>query len=264
MLYSNISSTTNSSLKLSLAYFAKGPLSRARAICNANGGSATDYSHLTSFLRSCILSLALLDVKYRETLPELVKAFPFDPLSDDECTAIIDTVSKKTRRSKKPSIGKNGLYPGEEAHIARWWLGRDLSSVACDSADSREEATKSALLEQRFRETQMQIVLSLETLALESAASSHLVDVLPPVNPVEGDKDSRNKKVKKTKKPQDLGMLLDLLVDRLAIWQSMSADETKTSNDQDRPTSQHGTRPTVKLASSDHLRQFCVDVVLPL
>ena len=206
-----------------------------------------------------------MDVKYRETLPDLVKAFPFDSLSDEECTAVIDTMGKKARRSKKSNVGKNGLYPGEEANIARWWLSRDLSCVACDSADAREEAIKSAVLEQRVRETQMQIVLSLETLALESATSSHVVDKQLLIDPIEGDDCSQNKKGrKKAKKLQDLNMLLDLLVDRLCIWQSMSVDETKTPNGDDRPAAQHGTKAAVKAAGSDHLRQFCVDVVLPL
>lgn len=176
---------------------------------------------------------------------------------------MIDSISNKARRSKKPSVGKNGLYPGEEANIARWWLSRDLSSVACDSADAREEATRSAVLGQRARETQMQIVLSLETLALESAAASQQVENLPPTDHIQGD-DGAQKKKKNLKKPQDLSVLLDLLVDRLCIWQSMSVDETKTSNGEDRPVSPHGAKPTAKVVGSDHLRQFCVDVVLPL
>ena len=205
-----------------------------------------------------------MDVKYRETLPALVRAFPFDSLSDEECTAVIDTISKKTHRSKKPSVGKNGLYPGEEANIARWWLSRDLSSVACDTADAKGEATKSAVLDQRARETQMQIVLSLETIALESAASSRAEEILPPINIIRHDSSHDKNTKRKAKKPQDLGMLLDLLVDRLCIWQSMSVDETKTLCGEDRLASQHGTKATVKTAGSDDLRQFCVDVVLPL
>ena len=205
-----------------------------------------------------------MDLKYRETLPDLVRAFPFDSLSDEECTAVIGTVVKKARRSKKPSVGNNGLYPGEEANVARWWLNRELSSVACDTADAREEATKSAVLDQRARETQMQIVLSLETLALESAASSHATEKLPPVNIIGGDGSQNKNMKKKSKKPQDLSMLLDLLVDRLCIWQSMSVDEAKISNGEDRLASQHGSKTTVKAAGSSDLRHFCVDVVLPL
>lgn len=207
-----------------------------------------------------------MDIKYRETLPELIKAFPFEPPSDEECTSVIDMISKKTRRSKNPSVGRNGLYPGEEASIARWWLGRDLSSVACDSIDAKQEATNSAVLEQRTRETQMQIVLSLETLALELAFASHAVEKPQLINTVEGEDDLQNKMKmkKKAKKPQDLSVLLDLLIDRLCIWQSMSVDDTKTPTGEERPTFQHETKATVKAGGSDHLRQFCVDVVLPL
>ena len=178
---------------------------------------------------------------------------------------VVETINKKARKSKKPNIGKNGLYPNEEANIARWWLNRDLSSVACDSADAREEATKSMILEQRARETQMQIVLALETLALESASASRTVEKISQTKVIEVKDDPQNKKTKKkAKKPHDLNMLIDLLVDRLCIWQSMSVDETKPSNGDDRPVSQHEARQTVKAASIDHLRQFCVDVVLPL
>lgn len=206
-----------------------------------------------------------MDTKYRESLPELVKGFPFVSLSDDECKTVIETISKKNRKSKRINVGKNGLYPGEEAKIAQWWLSKDLSAIACDSADAREEATRSAVLEQRARETQLQIILSLETLALESLATSQPLKNLPPTNFLERDDGSQNKKKKKSaKKPQDLNMLLDLLIDRLCIWQSMSVDETKVPNGEDKPTSQHGAIAAAKSAGRDHLRQFCVDVVLPL
>ena len=204
-----------------------------------------------------------MDTKYRESVPELVKGFPSDLLSEDECTTVLETISKKIRKSKKPNVGKNGMYPGEEANIARWWLSRDFSSVACDSAGAREEAIRSAVLELRARETQMQIILSLETLALELLAESQPVENLPLKDCIEGDRGSQKRK-KKPKKPQDLGMLLDLLVDRLCIWQSMGVDEMKTSTGGDRPASQHGAKPTASAAGKDHLRQFCVDVVLPL
>ena len=206
-----------------------------------------------------------MDIKYRESLPQLVKGFPFVSLSEDECQVMIETISKKIRKSKRIKIGKNGLYPGEEAKIAQWWLSKDLSTIACDSADAREEATRSAVLEQRARETQLQIILSLETLALESSASSQPLESFPPTDVKERNDGSQDTKKKKpAKKPQDLSVLLDLLIDRLCIWQSMSVDETKASNGEDRPASQHGAIPAAKSAGRDHLRQFCVDVVLPL
>ena len=206
-----------------------------------------------------------MDTKYREALPGLIRELPFESPADDECTALIETVRKRSRRSKKISIGKNGLYPGEDAKIARWWLTRDLSSAACDALDGREEATRSAVLEQKARETQLQIILSLETLALESLATGQPVENLPKTDFTTVDEGSQNKKKnKKLKKAQDLSMLLDLLVDRLCIWQSMSRDEMKTPDGEERLASQHGENLKAKTVGRDHLRQFCIDVVLPL
>ena len=204
-----------------------------------------------------------MDVKYRETVPSIVKDLPFGPLSEDESASITNTLVKKIRKSKKTKIKMNGLYPGEEATITRWWLSRDAPTTACDSADARENATRLALLEQRARETQLQIILALEVLALEAATAGSSIERKTMENVPEGNGDSQQK-MKKHKKPQDLVMLLDLLVDRLTIWQSMNMDEDKTSKRGDTPSSQHPVKSVDKTSNSDHLQQFCVDVVLPL
>jgi DNA replication regulator SLD3 len=67
-----------------LAYFAKGPLSRARASFQYDEGSGNNYLKLTQYLRTMILDLQVMDKKYRETLPVLIECFPFTPLSDGE------------------------------------------------------------------------------------------------------------------------------------------------------------------------------------
>ena len=204
-----------------------------------------------------------MDAKYRETIPSMVKDLPFGPLSEDECSSTTNALVKKIRKSKKTKIGKNGLYPGEEASITRWWLSRDAPTTACDSADARENATKLALLEQRARETQLQIILALEVLALEASTIGPSIEQSTMGIVPEGVGESQQKR-KKTKKPQDLVMLLDLLVDRLTIWQSMNMDENKTSKRGETPYSQHPVKSVDKTSNSDHLQQFCVDVVLPL
>lgn len=204
-----------------------------------------------------------MDIKYRETLPSLVKDLPFGTLSEDECEPVVVAMSKKIRKSKKPKVGKNGLYPGEELNIARWWLSREQSSMACDTAATREEATRAVLLEQRAKETQMQIIMVLETLALEASAPAWSVEQDPPQEPVQADQGSQ-KKSRKLKKQQDLTTLLDLLADRLSIWQSMSVDEGNTAQKEQQPTSQNGAKATNTATDNDQLRQFCVDVLLPL
>lgn len=203
-----------------------------------------------------------MDAKYRETLPSMVKDLPFGPLSEDESVSITNALVKKTRKSKKTKIGKNGLYPGEEASITRWWLSRDAPAPACDSADVRENATRLALLEQRARETQLQAILALEVLALEASTTGPSIEQNTTGTVPEGVGESQQKR-KKAKKPQDLVVLLDLLVDRLTIWQSMNMDEDKTSKRGDTPSSPHPMKVD-KPSNSDHLQQFCVDVVLPL
>ena len=204
-----------------------------------------------------------MDAKYRETVPSMVKDLPFGPLSEDESASTANALVKKIRKTKKTKIGKNGLYPGEEASITRWWLSRDAPAAACDSADARDNATRLALLEQRARETQLQVILALEVLALEASTIEPSVEKNTMRTVTEGVGESQEKR-KKAKKPQDLIMLLDLLVDRLTIWQSMNMDEDKTSKKGMPPSSQHPVKSIDKTSNSDHLQQFCVDVVLPL
>ncbi len=203
-----------------------------------------------------------MDIKYRETLPNLIKDLPFGSITDDEGASMIAAIGKKVRKSRKTRVGKNGLYAGEDLNATRWWLGRNMSSMDCDSADVREDAISATLLEQRARETQLQIILILETLALEASAGGSTTSSVP-TDLREAEVDS-DKKAKKRKKPQDLSTLVEILADRLCIWQSMSKDESKTSSNENKSDTQRGARMTTSVVGNDHLRQFCVDVVLPL
>ena len=200
-----------------------------------------------------------MDKKYREALPTLVKDLPTSVLTEDEISAIISSQGRKNRKSKKGKIGKDGLYSGEEASITRWWLSRDKPSMTVGSSDGEDEAIRTILLDQRARETQLQIILVLETLALEAS--------IPEPIPNQGsfqdrsrDHESSQTKKPKSKKTQDLNTLLDLLIDRLCIWQSMDINEGKGP----RPVEASATAEGVKASDNVHLRNFCVDVVLPL
>ena len=247
--------------RASLAYFAKGPLSRARANFQSPNGSADCCLKLTEFLRTMILDLHVMDKKYRETLPNLVKDFPFASLSDGESASVIETVQKTSRKSKKDKVSRNGLYAGEDVIIARWWLGRDVSGVSCDSNDAREESRKRTILEQRAREAQLQIIILLETLALE-ATTVVCGENSADVDNVDQEQGEYTAKAKKSRKPQDLHTLLDLLADRLCIWQSMSMEvEEPSANEQ---VQSLGFQKKVDKLGDDYLRQFCIDVIIPL
>ncbi|KAL9614859.1 MAG: hypothetical protein Q9167_000692 [Letrouitia subvulpina] len=242
--------------KASLAYFAKGPLSRARASFTTDSGSLAGAERLVSYLRSLILGLSLLDKKYRESLPGIVNDLPLGYMSEDAVTGIISTLEKTSQKSKKDRVGKNGLYIGEETQIAQWWLSQSASLSPIDGLKPGVSAMKQLLLEQRARETQLQIILILEVFALEELKPATLAeDTLTSL-----DTTNTQPKKKNIKNPQDLNNLLEVLLDRLCIWQSMSADESKATADQ---SSTVLNKSTAQDPVADRLRDFCIDVVLP-
>jgi DNA replication regulator SLD3 len=71
----------------------------------------------------------------------------------------------------------------------------------------------------------------------------------------------------KAKKPRDLPALVDVHVDRLCIWQSLSAEEGRTLS-----KTVPGDKSSSKLLNpslndkhaADVLRDFCVEVIVPL
>lgn len=163
-----------------------------------------------------------MDRKYRETVPEMLKTLLHAPASDDD--------SPKKLRRKPPKPGKNGLFPGEEAVIKTWWLRRDRSLADMEASETQMNLINGL----KTRETQLQIVLVLEVLALESIAVK--VESSPEIP---------------KKKKKDLNILLDLLVDRLGIWQSTNAENLHLKRLQESE-------------ESVSIQQFIADVVLPL
>ncbi|MCJ1382187.1 hypothetical protein MMC17_005299 [Xylographa soralifera] len=240
--------------KTSLAYFAKGPLSRARATVQDTSSSMT-ISELNQSLREKILSISTNDKKYNETLPSLVKEIPLGVTSEDESGLLCDEIRKSKKRKK---IGKGGLYPGEEEYAIKWWLRREKNVFTAGPGDSREDRVRVALVEQRARETQLQIILILEILSLE-ATNVHIATVLGPVLVMVEDSTAEHPaQTKKPRKPQNLEILLDILLDRLCIWHTTSQEDSEAAHDiQRRP------KFTDSTSDGDHLRSFCVEVVVP-
>ena len=202
-----------------------------------------------------------MDKKYRETLPSMVKELPVGVFSEDENDSIFTSFRKKHRKTKTLKPGKDGLYPEEEVNVVRWWLSRSNCVDGEDSFASREESVRIRLLEQKARETQLQIILVLETLALEASKLKRNIEDVPAAIREEN---CPSKQKPKTKKLQDLNVLLNLLVDRLCIWQSMSMEEGSSSTNGDEFGSQTTGRILSQVPNVDVLRNFCVDVILPL
>ncbi|KAF7717098.1 Uncharacterized protein PECH_004491 [Penicillium ucsense] len=236
--------------KTSLAYFAKGPLTRCRAAFNGSDTTgAGNTCQLIEHYREAILAAKKMDLKYRESLPAAVREAVL-AVSEDEAS------STKNRRTKKKKLGKDGLYPEEDGFIRKWWKDRKMiDSVAQEG--SREAETKKHISDLRLRETQLQILLILEILALES---------VPPSNNCPGDEQKADgltdTSKKRIKKPQDLNVLLELHLDRLCIWHAVSIEDTAGEDSSQSSSLVDGQQPRKK-PESDAVRDFCTEVIIP-
>ncbi|RFU35956.1 hypothetical protein B7463_g292, partial [Scytalidium lignicola] len=248
--------------KASLAYFAKGPLSRSRAAFHLDCDSMLEMNDLIAFLESLILSANVIDKKYRDGIPSCVALIDIDAHSADE--HIQDGAKvKKNRASKKIKPGKSGLYPSEDMLVRKWWIGHDDEAESGTPTSSRDEVTKKRISELRIRETQLQIILILEVLALRSSspASDAAESGLPGTLSGTAVKD-KDEKPSKLKKSDQLTTLIDVHVDRLCIWQSLLLEGVKTTVKE--PQNYNSTSKfTNSGASTDVLRDFCVDVIAP-
>ncbi|KAJ5794112.1 DNA replication regulator Sld3 [Penicillium paradoxum] len=238
--------------KTSVAYFAKGPLTRCRSAFQARGAEQSQGpADLIEFYREAILAAKKMDVKYRETLPSTVR---------DAALAISDDGTKpQKRKSKKKKMGKNGLYPEEEGFIHRWWKDRILNESLAQEM-SRETESKKQISELRLRETQLQILLILEVMVLEmiiAAAGKNSADKEKDLN---GEVDAPKKS--KTKKPTDLNVVLDLHLDRMCIWHAVSMEETSAATTA-KASSFSSSHLSGKKVESDAVRDFCTEVIIP-
>ncbi|KAK7421917.1 hypothetical protein QQX98_001911 [Neonectria punicea] len=239
----------------SLAYFAKGPLSRARSAFHLDLESSLEMGDLIDFLKSLILTTVQIDKKYRETIPGAIAKMKTIAESSDEG-------HKKKRRIKRMKLGKDGLYPYEEDHIQKWWMANKPEWKE-DESNVVDQQTKSMTSMLRTRETQLQIILILEILALtplraaEDAEDSQLPP-LPGTTESQGGMAPPSKKRNK----HNLPVLVDVHADRLTIWQSTASDEQILLEDS-QVTQQSGDGQLQQKSSSEPLKDFCVDVILP-
>ncbi|KAL3434051.1 DNA replication regulator SLD3-domain-containing protein [Aspergillus tetrazonus] len=229
--------------KASVAYFAKGPLSRCRAAFQAAESTAGSISELIDFYRGAILTAKKVDLKFRESLPATIHDIVLK-ISDDEA-------EPKKRKSRKKSLGRNGLYPEEADFIRKWWKNRAMTETGGLGETSRDAEIKKHVSDLRLRETQLQILLILETIALETAAAEEAKKAGQ-----EGAADASQKP--KSKKAQDLNVMLELHLDRLCIWHAVSFDDVPVSESQASGSAQQSSK-----GGSDAMRDFCTEVIIP-
>lgn len=247
--------------KGSLAYFAKGPLSRARAAFHLDCDLNLEMKDLIDFLRSLVMTTALIDKKYRETLPEVINKMKVIVEDSDQGRS---RSKPRKKRAKKPKLGKNGLYPSEEEHIERWWLTHKPSTLQNDEQMAVAPEAKHHISVLRRRETQLQMITILEILALEplnrpvEATEDSQLPGTKTQETLGGSKPEANKKKNKT---ANLPLLLDMHADRLCIWQSTTLDEVKALTEPQPSTGEQ--EGPAENDNSDPLRDFCVDIIVP-
>ncbi|KAK3671180.1 hypothetical protein LTR78_008981 [Recurvomyces mirabilis] len=250
--------------RTSLAYFAKGPLSRARAAF-ATSDAGLDVLVLTTFLREVVLTASVLDKKYRDGLLGMVK-----DLSPAGLETPDQVIKAKRKRKWKAKRDKYGFFTDEKAYVEKWWRLQDEQPHPSGSAETFDMVLKSRLPPLRSCETYLQVMVALEVLALEATLlkkpetqqSSAPVDTETQLDETYADETQQPesqlaKEVKKsmTKKRQDLPSLLEVLLDRLCIWHSLESHSPAkglTSDGRDGDNDK-----------SDELRSFCIEVIMP-
>jgi len=211
-------------------------------------------SDLIDFLKDMVMTLHLLDKKYRDTVPNVVAQMKFLVESSD------DEPKRKRGRAKKMRLGKDGLYPTEGDHVRRWWKA-NKPEPRDDEVIPRPEDVKYRIGCLRTRETQLQMILILEIIALETLrpAGGAQESQFPGLESKTPSKQAGAENSKKRRK-QDLSVLVDLHADRLCIWQSTTPDDIMAmAESQAKDGGENTLHP-----SSDPLKDFCVDIIIPL
>ncbi|KAH7095997.1 DNA replication regulator SLD3-domain-containing protein [Paraphoma chrysanthemicola] len=244
--------------KTSLAYFAKGPLTRIRNAFTSPEEGAPATHELVTFVRSMLLSPKASEKKYFEKLPATIKALPPGSLSDEEVPGAI----KAKKAKKKLKLSRDGLYPNEETLIKRWWIS-DMPSGESRGDETMEQRIRRRIGDLRVRETLAQLTLMLEVIALEALSTYK-----PPPdcdlaeNETQPLDDTQTKPKKRKRKLDDVSLQLDLLLDRLCIWHA--TEEAGILDFDTKPTQQYDdSEGNTKGGASDRLRGFCVEVIIP-
>ncbi|PTB65385.1 hypothetical protein BBK36DRAFT_1205211 [Trichoderma citrinoviride] len=202
---------------------------------------------------------SMIDKKYRESIPEIIAKLKDRIDSSDEGR-------KRKRKPKKMKLGKSGLYPLEDESVMRWWAA-NKPEANDDGAPITPSQIKSHVSILRTRETKLQMILIMEILALEPLkAAGESGEANLPALPGAADSGDLLENIlhpqPKKRNKHNLPVLLDVHADRLTIWQSTASDEQLLL--EDAPSSQTPLDGNLdKKASSEPLRDFCVDVIMP-
>lgn len=212
---------------------------------------------LVDFLKTLVMTTVQIDKKYRATIPDTITQLKTLVETSDEEN------KPRKRRAKKMKIRKNGLYPGEEDHVRKWWTANKVEA-SDEDGNIPPALAKSHVDLLRARETQLQMILIMEILALEplTVQENDAENQLPGLSAALGSDRAPTAQTPKKRSKHNFPVLLDVHADRLCIWQSTASDELRLLEDSQAITQAPG-QPAQR-ASADPLKDFCTDIILPL
>lgn len=211
---------------------------------------------LVTFLKSLIMTTVQIDKKYRETIPDLISKSKTLVESSNEGT-------RKRKKARKMKLSKMGLYPCEENQVLRWWSANKPETLDDEASISPAEV-KSHVDLLRTRETQLQMILILEILALEPLRTREDLEEsqLPGFGAETEISQSTETIPAKKRSKHNLPVLIEIHADRLCIWQSTASDEFRLLEDSQVAT--HAAQGiAAQKATADPLRDFCTDIIMP-
>ncbi|TQS36540.1 hypothetical protein Golomagni_03007 [Golovinomyces magnicellulatus] len=246
--------------RIPLAYFLKGPLSRARAAFRPDATFKLDPEDYYKFLNKLILPISLIDKKYKYGLPDCIKLADISNHSAEN----VDLTLKRKRKKKSTDfrVGKKGLYDAEDTLVLKWWTAYDSEdNLNLDVTErTKNELMKTRISQLRVRETQMQIILILEALTLHPLPSSKEDECHQP----RSSSSNLSKTNINSTTSDSLLNLIEIHIDRLCIWQSVESDPLESSSKRLQNDSQIGHEIVSREKPAENfLVDFCVEVIMP-
>ncbi|KAK9463331.1 DNA replication regulator SLD3-domain-containing protein [Lipomyces oligophaga] len=241
-----------------LTFFAKLGISRFRALCN------NDSRKIVIALGEMLQTVAEADYKYRNGIPDMLNSLEMKygvTVDIAECEEV-ETQTNSSTSNNQTHAPSERFYQTqvnlnrteqEKIIIRRWWNREEKVR----KVSTRGEAINKL----KRRETKMQAILVLEILSQEHTLELTSAEKTKPKGKENSKTTNKTKNIKRKMIAYtgglDLRLLLDVLFDRLQIWQAVSSLDDLLG--QDSPEKKQKQNFDIE----DDVTSFFVSVVLP-
>ncbi|KAK6335614.1 hypothetical protein TWF696_002381 [Orbilia brochopaga] len=236
--------------KSPLQYLPKTSLSRARVVFQTNGDPPASRLDLLLFLENMVLHIEESDEKYRNALIEIARTKrgqigQVDKMNNEDLESVI--------------VPPACLKDNEIKYVLKWLRSLSDEDGPVRSSEQEDLHIQRSISDLRWRESELQIILLLEIIAIKSKLPQGKLLDYEKMKKADERKRRKREKAKtgqkpKKKKKMEPAVLLDLLVDRLCIWNSIGADNEQKATQAVPVQNQKDEK--------DRLRLFCTEIVL--